>query len=81
MSAKHSVYAGRVRAVAAARSTRLRPIHFIHFIAATVTNRGPNLLEGIRNHYKIVMFGKPKFLLATLHSFCAFSRFVFARGL
>jgi len=25
--------------VAAARSTRLRPIHFIHFIAAAVTNR------------------------------------------
>jgi len=29
--------------VAAARSTGLRPIHFIHFIAATVTNRGLNL--------------------------------------
>ena len=45
MSAKHSVYAGRVRAVAAARSTGLRPIHFIHFIAAAVTNRGANLLK------------------------------------
>jgi hypothetical protein len=45
VSAKHSVYAGRVRAVAAARSTGLRPIHFIHFIAATVTNRGRNLLK------------------------------------
>ena len=32
--------------MAAARSTGLRPIHFIHFIAATVTNRGPNLLGG-----------------------------------
>ena len=52
--------------MAAARSTRLRPIHFIHFIAATVTNRGPNLLGGIRNHYKIVMFGKPKFSLRSL---------------
>jgi hypothetical protein len=47
--------------VAAARSTGLRPIHFIHFIAAAVTNRGPNLLEGIRKHYKIVMFGKLNF--------------------
>jgi len=28
------------RAVAAARSTGLRPFHFIHFIAAAVTNRG-----------------------------------------
>ena len=29
----------------AARSTGLRPIHFIHFIAAAVTNRGANLLK------------------------------------
>ena len=28
------------KVVAAARSTRLRPIHFIHFIAAAVINRG-----------------------------------------
>ena len=36
-------------------------IHFIiHFIAATVTNRGPNLLGGIREYYRVVMFGKPK---------------------
>jgi hypothetical protein len=33
------------RAVAAARSTGLRPFHFIHFIAAAVTNRGANLLK------------------------------------
>jgi hypothetical protein len=32
VSAKHSVYAGRIKVVAAARSTRLRPIHFIHFM-------------------------------------------------
>ena len=31
--------------MAAARSTGLRPFHFIHFIAAAVTNRGPNLLK------------------------------------
>ena len=37
------------RAAAAARSTGLRPIHFIHFIEAAVTNRVPNLLGGIRN--------------------------------
>jgi len=58
VSARHSVYAGRVKVVAAARSTRLRPIHFIHFIAAAGTNRGPNLLGGMRNHYNFVMFGK-----------------------
>jgi hypothetical protein len=49
------------RAAAAARSTGLRPIHFIHFIEAAMTNRVPNLLEGIDNHYGIVMFGKPNF--------------------
>jgi hypothetical protein len=47
--------------VAAARSTGLRPIHFIHFVRAAVTNRGTNLLEGTRNHYRIVMFGKLNF--------------------
>lgn len=43
----HSVYAGRAKVVAAARSTRLRPIHFIHFIEAAVSYRGPNLTEGM----------------------------------
>ncbi len=57
------------RAAAAARSTGLRPVHLI---AAAVTNRGPNLLGGIRNHYKLVMLGKPKFLPGNLHSLCAF---------
>ena len=64
----HRVYAGRAKAAAAARSTGLRPIHFIHFIhfiEAAVINRMPNLLEGISNHYRIVMFGKPKLLLGT----------------
>jgi len=60
-TAKQSVYAGRVKAMAAARSTRLRPIHFIHFIAAAATSRGPNLLGGMRNDYKSVMFGKQNF--------------------
>jgi len=70
LSAKHG---GRsARAAAAARSTGLRPIHFIHFIEAAMTNRVPNLLEGIPNHYKIVMFGKQKFLLGNLHPLCAF---------
>src|ERR1043166_8573306 len=49
---------------AAARSTRLRPIHFIHFIAAAVINRGPNLFRGMHNHYKFVMFGKRKIFAA-----------------
>ena len=57
---------------AAARSTGLRPIHFIHFIDAAVTNRGPNLPEGIRNHYRIVMFGKTNFCTEILHSLCTF---------
>jgi hypothetical protein len=48
------------RVVAAARSTRLRPIHFI---AAAVTSRDSKLLEGIPNHYKFVMFGKQNFCL------------------
>jgi hypothetical protein len=48
------------RVVAAARSTRLRPIHFIHFIAAAVTSRGSNLKE-YHKHYKVVMFGKQNF--------------------
>jgi hypothetical protein len=42
---------------AAARSTGL--VHFIHFIEAAI-NRGPNLPEGIRNHYNSVMIGKQK---------------------
>ena len=49
----------RLGRVAAARSTGLRPVHFIHFIEAAV-NRGPNLPEGIRNHYNSVMIGKQK---------------------
>jgi len=44
---------------AAARSTGLRPVHFIHFIEAAI-NRGPNLPEGIRYHYNSVMIGKQK---------------------
>ena len=49
LSAKRSVYAGRVkqRPQPAPPGCGL-PIHFIHFIAAAVTNRGPNLREGIR---------------------------------
>ena len=35
------------------------PLH--HFIEAAV-NRGPNLPEGIRNHYNFVMIGKQKIL-------------------
>jgi hypothetical protein len=70
LSAKHG---GRsARAAAAARSTGLRPIHFIHFIEAAMTNRVPNLLEGIDNHYGIVMFGKPKVFAANLYSLYAF---------
>jgi hypothetical protein len=49
------------RVVAAARSTRLRPIHFIHFIGTAVRNRNSNLLQGMCNHYKFVMFGKQNF--------------------
>ena len=56
---------------AAARSTGLRPVHFIHFIEAAI-NRGPNLPEGIRNHYNSVMIGKQKFLAKNLHSLCTF---------
>ena len=59
---KQSVFAGRVKAVAAARSTRLRPIHFIHFIAASVPTAALTSLE-VRHYYKIVIFGKPKFLV------------------
>ena len=59
-SAKNSVYAGLGTAVAAARSTELQPIHFIHLIAVAVSNRGANLLGGMRKHYSIVVFGKPK---------------------
>ena len=62
----------RLGRAAAARSTGLRPIHFIHFIEAAMTNRVPNLLEGIDNHYGIVMFGKPNFRPGILHSLCAF---------
>src|SRR6478736_568990 len=49
----------RLGRAAAARSTGLRPVHFIHFIEAAI-NRGPNLPEGIRNHYNSVMIGKQK---------------------
>jgi hypothetical protein len=34
------------------------PLHPLH--AAAGTTRGPNLLGGMRNHYKSVMFGKHK---------------------
>jgi len=64
----------RLGRAAAARSTGLRPVHFIHFIEAAI-NRGPNLPEGIRNHYNFVMVGKqkvfagkPKFDLRVLRS-------------
>ena len=67
--------------VAAARSTRLRPIHFIHFIAAAGTNRGPNLLGGIRNHYKFVIFGKQKIFAAKFTFALAALRSVSTRGL
>jgi hypothetical protein len=46
VSAKHSICGGQEKEAAAARSTGLRPIHFIHFIhfiEAAVTNRLPNL--------------------------------------
>lgn len=66
---------------AAARSTGLRPIHFIHFIEAAVSNRVPNLLEGISNHYRLVMFGKAKFLLATSPSLYAFANRIRQRNL
>ena len=49
----------RLGRAAAARSTGLRPVHFIHFIEAAI-NRGPNLPEGIHNHYNSVMIGKKK---------------------
>jgi hypothetical protein len=58
--AKHSVYAGREEWPQPA-PPGCGLIHFIiHFIAATVTNRGPNLLGGICDHYRFVIFGKPK---------------------
>ena len=41
------------RALAAVRSTELQPIHFIDLIAAAVSNRGPNLLGGMRKHYRM----------------------------
>ena len=61
----------RLGRAAAARSTGLRPVHFIHFIEAAI-NRGPNLPEGIRNHYNSVMIGKQKILLRKSQSLCAF---------
>jgi hypothetical protein len=78
--AKHSVRRSG-RAAAAARSTGLRPIHFIHFIEAAMTDRVPNLLEGMRNHYGIVMFGKPK--VFDRENYIRFAPFgiTFARGL
>jgi len=71
LSVKHSVYAGREEWPQPA-PPGCGLIHFIHFIAATVTNRGPNLLGGIREYYKIVMFGKPKVLIGNSHSLCPF---------
>ena len=56
------VYAGRVKAVAAARSTRLRPIHFI---AAAGTNRGPNLLWRNMRLLQICNVWQAKFLQTT----------------
>jgi hypothetical protein len=46
----------RLGRAAAAHSTGLRPVHFIE----AAINRGPNLPEGIRNHYNSVMIGKQK---------------------
>jgi hypothetical protein len=66
MCAKHSVYAGRVKQRPQPVLARLRPDHFIHFIAAAAINRGPNLLGGMPKHYRLVMFGKPKFLQPVL---------------
>jgi hypothetical protein len=45
VSTKHSIRGGQEKEAAAARSTGLRPIHFIHFIEAAVRNRTPNLLK------------------------------------
>jgi hypothetical protein len=60
VSAKHSVYAGREEWPQPA-PPGCGLIHFIiHFIAATVTNRSPNLLGGICDYYRFVMFGKSK---------------------
>ena len=74
VSAKHSVYAGREEWPQPA-PPGCGLIHFIiHFIAAMVTNRGPNLFGGIRNHYKFVMFGKPKVFAGKI-TFIHFARF------
>jgi len=59
---------------AAARSTGLRPIHFIHFIEAAVTHRVPNLPEGIPQSLQNCNAWQDKFLLETLHSVWAFLR-------
>ena len=53
---RHSVYAGRVTKSSRSPLHRAAAIHFIHFNEAAVINRGE------RNHYRIVMFGKKKFL-------------------
>jgi len=49
VSAKHSVCAGREEQRPQPAPTGLRPIHFIHFIEAAMTNRVPNPLGGVRN--------------------------------
>jgi hypothetical protein len=62
LSVKHSVYAGREEWPQPAPPG----CGLIHFIAATVTTRGPNLLGGMFNHYNFVIFGKPKVLIGEL---------------
>ena len=52
----------RLGRAAAAHSTGLRRIHFIHFIESAV-NAGLTILEGLRHDYKFVMLGKHKVLL------------------
>ena len=49
---------------------RTAAFHFIHFIEAAVSNREPNLLEGISNHYRIVMFGNPNFCWQLTGALC-----------
>ena len=43
---------------------RAAALHFIHFITTAAGNRGPNLFRGMRDYYRVVMFGKPKFQIA-----------------
>ena len=70
VSANHSVYAGReeqrpqpLRAAAYS----LQPLH-----CSRRQLTAARIPEGIHNHYKIVMFGKPKFFVGALCSLCVF---------